>query len=82
MWLGRDTLTDEHLIGTAAGVVRSRAVRRLQDSVRWVSDALQAMTYTPWAPHPSYPGRPRLRRPAYEEPVAVGTLPMYIETLI
>ena len=28
--LGRDTLSDKHLIGTAAGVMRSRAVRRLQ----------------------------------------------------
>ena len=31
LWLGRDTLGDEHLIGTAAGVMRSRAVRRLQE---------------------------------------------------
>ena len=30
LWLGRDTLSDEHLMGTAAGVMRSRAVRRLQ----------------------------------------------------
>ena len=30
LWLGRDTLRDEHLIGTAVGVMRSRAVRRLQ----------------------------------------------------
>ena len=30
LWLGHDTLSDEHLIGTAAGVMRSRAVRRLQ----------------------------------------------------
>ena len=25
----RDTFSDEHLVGTAAGVMRSRAVRRL-----------------------------------------------------
>ena len=25
LWLGRDTLSDEHLTGTAAGVMRSRA---------------------------------------------------------
>ena len=53
--------------------MRSRAVRRLQDSVRWVPEALQAMICTPWAPHPSHPGRPRLQRPAYEEPLAVET---------
>ena len=38
------------------------------------------MIDTPWAPHPSHPGRPRLQRPAYEEPIAVGTLPKFIET--
>ena len=59
LWLGRDTLGDEHLIGTA-GVMSSRAVRRLQDSVRWVLAALEAMIFTPWAPHPRHPGRPRL----------------------
>ena len=80
LWLGRDTLSDEHLIGTAAGVMRSRAVPRLQDSVRWGPEALRAMIDTPWAPHPSHPGRPRLQRPAYEEPIAVGTLPKFIET--
>ena len=30
-WLGRDTLSDEHLLGTAAGVMSSWAVRRLQE---------------------------------------------------
>ena len=53
--------------------MRSRAVRRLQDSVRWVPEALQAMICTLWAPHPSQPGRPRLQRPVYEEPTAVET---------
>ena len=30
LWVRRDTLGDEHLIGTPAGVMRSSAVRRLQ----------------------------------------------------
>ena len=60
--------------------MRSRAVRRLQESVRLVREALQAMTDTPRAPHPNFPGRPRLQRPAYEEPIAIGTLPKFIET--
>ena len=42
LWFGRDTLSDEHLIGTSAGVTRSRAARRLQEPARLVSDALQA----------------------------------------
>ena len=33
LWLGRDPLSDEHVIGTA-GVMRSRAVRRLQEPAR------------------------------------------------
>ena len=51
LWLGRDTLSDEHLIGTAAGVMRSRAVHRLQEPARWVPAALNAMLFTPWPPH-------------------------------
>ena len=79
LWLGRDTLSDEHLVGTSAGVMRSRAVRRLQEPARWVPEALQAMLFTPWAPRLNVPGRPRLQRPAYEEPVAAGAWPIFIE---
>ena len=61
--LGRDTLSDEHLIGTAAGVMRSRAGRRLQEPARSVPAALNAMLFTPWSPHLNLPGRPRLQRP-------------------
>ena len=51
LWLGRDTLSDEHLIGTSAGVMRSRAVRHLQEPARWVPAALNAVLFTPWSPH-------------------------------
>ena len=79
LWSGRDTLSDEHLIGTAAGVMRSRAVRRLQEPARWVSAALKAMLFTPWLPHLNLPGRPRLQRPAYEELIEAEALPRFIE---
>ena len=79
LWLGRDTLSDEHLIGTAAEVMRSRAVRRLQERARWVPAALNAMLFTPWSPHLNFPGRPRLQRPPYEEPFEAGTLPGFIK---
>ena len=79
LWLGRDTLSDEHLIGTAAGVMRSRAVRRLQEPARWVPAALNAMLFTQWSPRLHLPGRPRLQRPTYEEPIEAGTLPRFIE---
>ena len=76
---GRDTLSDEHLIGTAAGIMRSRAVRRLQEPARWVPAAMNAMLFTPWSPHLNLLGRPRLQRPAHEEPDEAGTLPRFIE---
>ena len=79
LWLGRDTLSDEHLMGTAVGVMRSRAVRRLQETARWVTAALNAMLFTPWSPHLNLPGRPRLQRSAYEEPIEAVALPRFIE---
>ena len=79
LWLERDTLSDEHLVGTAAGVMRSRAVRRLQETARWVPAALKAMLFTPWSPHRNLPGRPRLQRTAYEEPIEARALPRFIE---
>ena len=59
--------------------MRSRAVRRLQEPARWVPAALNAMLFTPWSPHLNLPGRPRLQRPAYEEPIEARTLPRCIE---
>ena len=79
LWLGRDALSDEHWIGTAAGVTRSRAVRRLQEPARWVPAALNAMLFTPWSPHLNLPGPPHLQRPTYAEPIEAGTLPRFIE---
>ena len=77
---GRDARSVEHLIGTAAVVMGSRAVRCLQDSARWVPGALQAKIFTPWSPRPNHPGRPCLQSPPYEELIAVGTLQQYTET--
>ena len=79
LWLGRDTLSGEHLIGTAAGVMRSRAVRRLPEPARWVPAALNAVLSTPWSLHQNLPGRPRLQRLTHEEPIEAGTLPRFIE---
>ena len=59
--------------------MRSRAVRRLQEPARWVLAALDAVLFTPWSPHLNLPGRPRLQRPTYEEPIEAGTLPGFIE---
>ena len=35
IWLGRDSKTDEHLIGTPNGMVRSRALKRRVERRRW-----------------------------------------------
>ena len=59
--------------------MRSRAVRRLQEPARWVPAALNAMLFTPWSPLLNLPGRHRLQRPTYEEPIEAGTLPRFIE---
>ena len=67
------------MIGTAAGVMRSRAARRLQEPARWVPAAMNAMLFTPCSPHLNLLGRPRLQRPAFEEPLESGTSPRFIE---
>ena len=79
-WLGRDPLSDEHLVGTAAGVMRSREVRRLQEPARSVPEALTAMLFTAWSPHQNLLGRLRLQRPAYKELVEGGVLPRFIKS--
>ena len=71
--VGRDTLSDEHLMGTAAGAMRSKAIRRLEEPARWVLVPLNAVLFTPWSPQLKLPGRPRLQRPSYEEPIEART---------
>ena len=71
--------TQWRALGTTAGVKRSRAVRRTQAPARWVPAALNAMLFTPWSPHLNLPGRPRLQRPAFEDPIEAGTLPRFVE---
>ena len=78
--MGRDTLSGEHLVGTSAEFMRSLAVRRLQEPARWVPEGLQAVLFAPWAPHQNLPGRPRLQRPKYEEPIKAETWPTLMET--
>ena len=56
-WLGRDKHSDEHLMGTAAGIMRRRAVRRLQEPARWVPESLKAVLFAPWSPPLNLPGR-------------------------
>ena len=47
-WLGRDSHTDEHIVGSKAGVFRTRTVRRLTEDRSWSAEAVADMEWTPW----------------------------------
>ena len=43
------------------------------------ADSVECHALHTVSPHLNLPGRPRLQRPAYEEPIEAGTLPRFIE---
>eukprot|EP00969_Alexandrium_andersonii_P244086 10784824-Alexandrium_andersonii.AAC.1 len=49
IWLGKNTKTNEHLIGMGDGVVTTRTVRRLAVNDQTDVEALAGMTGVPWA---------------------------------
>ena len=72
--LGRDSKTDEHLIGTPSGMLRSRALKRRVERRRWDTNLLNAMVWDPWSPTPVTRGRP-LKVRSDREPILMGPLP-------
>ena len=48
VWFGRGSKTDEHLIATSYGMVRSRALKRRVERRRWDVTLLNAMIWDPW----------------------------------
>ena len=74
IWLGRDSNTDEYLIGTPNGMVRSRALKRRVERRRWDVTLLNAMIWDPWKPTPVTRGRP-LKVRSDREPILVGPIP-------
>ena len=74
IWLGRDSKTDEHLIGTPNGMVRSRALKRRVERRRWDVTLLNAMIWDPWKPTPVTRGRP-LKVRSDREPILMGPIP-------
>ena len=80
IWLGRDSKTDEHLIGTANGMVRSRALKRSVERRRWDPSLLKAMVWDPWNPTPVTRGRP-LKFRSDREPILMGPIPRVRFTL-
>ena len=74
VWLGRDSTTDEQLIGTPNGMVRSRALKRRVERPRWRTTLLNAMVWDPWKPTPVTRGRQRrIRRDC--EPTSMRPIP-------
>ena len=74
LWLGRDSRTSEHLVGTPTGVTRSRVIRRKVADRRWDLHRFDKMTWTPWETTPTTRGRPPLRR-SLQELVFLGPRP-------
>ena len=74
IWLGRDSKTDEHLIGTPNGMVRSRALKRRVERRRWDINLLNAMVWDPWNPTPVTKGKP-LKVRSGREPILARPIP-------
>ena len=71
VWLGHARDTNEMLIGTPTGVVRTYACKRKPEAERWSADAVDAIQGTPSKPNPKKAGlyipiRVPLERPADE----------------
>ncbi|CAE8602804.1 unnamed protein product [Polarella glacialis] len=47
LWLGRSALADDHVVGLAAGILRTRSVKPLTE---WTQDLYVQMRWTPWQP--------------------------------
>ncbi|CAK0820598.1 unnamed protein product, partial [Prorocentrum cordatum] len=50
VWLGKSLASDEHYVGSAAGVQRCRSIWRRPEPSRWDKKLLEAMAGEPWGP--------------------------------
>ena len=74
LWLGRDSVTDEHVIATGAGVFRTRTVKRKPLDAEWDKEAILGMTWEPWNTGRDIRGRKPLQHQA-REPILAAPLP-------
>ena len=51
VWLGRSSLSDEHMVGCDGGVWSTRTVRRLVAANQWDEQMLKSCIGLPWNPH-------------------------------
>ena len=47
-WLGRETDSSEHIIGTSTRVLKTRSIRRGSPSKRWQVEIFQSLKRVPW----------------------------------
>ncbi|CAK0856447.1 unnamed protein product, partial [Prorocentrum cordatum] len=52
VWLGKSMRSDEHLVGTAKGVLLRRSIWRRPEKDRWDAQLLDRFVGSPWAPVP------------------------------
>ena len=64
VWLGVREESGEPLIGTAAGVIKVRSIRRKAGDARWDESLFNAVEGTPWEPVPG--------RDSIEPPIKIG----------
>ena len=50
LWLGKSLASDEHYVGTSAGVRRCRSIWRRPEKQRWDRKMLTGMKGEPWKP--------------------------------
>ena len=77
VWLGRDSHTDEHIVGGKAGVFRTRTVRRLTKDKCWSAEAVTDMVFTPWRTGVTTRGRPP-KVASNAEPILPAPLPVHM----
>ena len=76
IWFGRDSKTDEHLIGTPNGMFRCRALKRRVKRRLWDVDLLNAMILDPWSPIPVTKGKTKpCKANSDSEPILTTTIP-------
>ena len=78
LWLGRDAVTDEHVIATGAGVFRTRTVKRKPWDAEWDKDAILGMPWEPWNTGKDIRGRRPLQQQS-REPILAAPLPTNVD---
>ena len=65
LWLGKSLASDEHYVGTSAGVRRCRSIWRRPEKQRWDRNLLTEMNGEPWKPTAHHQDKPPQVRGVY-----------------